>query len=604
VLKQVGGAAFGQAVATPLSNLSGSETRYASGRAASPADRARWGTLLDQERKVFQLVCRITFGPRPGDLERVRDLGLKAFLDEQLHPERLDDSAVKARLASLPTLSMSTGELIRKYPAPNPLQLKQARMRMASGEAGSAGSPATSAAGMEATAAMASDTAQEVLLELGREGLLRAVYSPRQLEEVMVRFWMNHFNIFAGKGSDKWMLTSFERDTIRPHALGKFEDLLVATAQSPAMLFYLDNWMSSTPTPNAAAPLLSGRREAFGSAWRRFGGPMMPVGLAAGWNGPGFPNGPRGPNGQKHGVNENYGRELMELHTLGVDGGYTQKDVVELARCLTGWTVRRPRDEAEFFFDPRMHDPGPKTLLGRKIAGGGMEDGQQALHILATHPSTARFVSLKLCRRFVADNPPDSVVERARREFAASKGDVRAVLKAILTSPEFYSEAAYRAKVKSPFEMVASTLRAFGADTDAPRPLIQLMTRMGEPPFQYQAPAGYADRASTWISSSSLLARLNFATAIVSNGIPGTRIDVATTPGNSSPDSVIDDLSRRLTGGDLSPSTRQAIVTSLQGTQDESTPAPQASPGSEGESFATVSTVAALVIGSPEFQAR
>jgi len=603
-LKQVGGAALGQAVATPLSNLSGSETRYASGRAASPADRVRWGTPLDQERKVIQLLSRITFGPRPGDLERVRDLGLKAFLDEQLHPERLDDSAVKARLASLPTLSKSTGELIRKYPAPNPLQLQQARMRMAPDEPGSAGSPAMSAAGMEATAAMASDGAQEVLLELGRKGLLRAVYSPRQLEEVMVQFWLNHFNIFAGKGPDKWMLISFERDTIRPHALDKFEDLLVATAQSPAMLFYLDNWMSSTPTPNAAASLLLRRQEAFGSAGRRFGGPMMPVGLAAGRNGPGSPNGPRGPNGQKRGLNENYGRELMELHTLGVDGGYTQKDVVELARCLTGWTVRRPRDEAEFFFDPGMHDQGPKSLLGHKIAGGGMEDGQHALHILATHPSTARFVSLKLCRRFVADNPPDSVVERASREFAASKGDVRAVLKAILTSPEFYSEAAYRAKVKSPFEMVASTLRAFGADTDAPRPLIQLMTRMGEPPFQYQAPAGYADRASTWISSGSLLARLNFATAIVANGIPGTRLDVATTPGNRSPDSVIDDLSRRLTGGGLSPSTRQAIVTSLQGLQDESTPAPQASPGSEGGSLATASAVAALVIGSPEFQVR
>jgi uncharacterized protein (DUF1800 family) len=522
-------------------------------------------------------------------------MGLSAFLGEQLHPERLDDSAVKARLASLPTLSMSTDELIRKYPAPNQAQIQQARMRMEYGGA--------SPAGMEANTAMVSDASQEVVLELGREGLLRAVYSPRQLEEVMVQFWMNHFNIFAGKGPDKWMLTSFERDTIRPHALGKFEDLLVATAQSPAMLFYLDNWMSSTPMSNAAAPRMIGRREAFGT-WRRLGGPMLPVGLAAGRNGPGFPNGPGGPDGQKRGLNENYGRELMELHTLGVDGGYTQKDVVELARCLTGWTIRRPRDEAEFFFDPRLHDEGPKTLLGHKITGGGMKDGRHALHILAAHPSTAQFLSLKLCRRFVADSPPDSVVERASREFAASKGDVRAVLKTILTSPEFYSEAAYRAKMKSPFEMMASTLRALDAETDAARPLMQLMTRMGEPPFQYQAPAGYADRANTWISSSSLLARLNFATTIVSNGIPGTRIDVATTPGNRSTDSVIDELSHRLTGGALSPGSRQAILTSLHGTQGESTPAPQASLASEGESFATVSTVAALVIGSPEFQVR
>ena len=562
------------------------------GEPISPARQASWSAPLDPERKVNQLVSRITFGPRPGDLERARDMGLSAFLDEQLHPERLDDSAMKARLASLPTLSMSTGELIRKYPAPNQFQVQQARMRMESGEAG----PAS----MEAVAAMASDTAQEVLLELGREGLLRAVYSPRQLEEVMVRFWMNHFNIFAGKGPDKWMLTSFERDTIRPHALGKFEDLLVGTAQSPAMLFYLDNWMSSAPTLNEAAPQLLGRREVFG--WHRFGGPMMPVGLAAGRNRLAFPAG--FPNGQKRGLNENYGRELMELHTLGVDGGYTQKDVIELARCLTGWTVRRPRDEAEFFFDPRRHDEGPKTLLGHKIAGGGMADGQEALHILATHPSTARFISLKLCRRFVADNPPDSVVERASHEFAASKGDVRAVLKTILTSPEFYSEAAYRAKVKSPFEMVASVLRALGAETDATRPLMGIMSQMGEPPFRFQAPAGYADCANTWISSGSLLARLNFATTIVSNRIPGTRIDVAPTPDNGSPDSMIDDLSRRLTGGALSPTSRRAILASLQGAPGQRAAAFQVLPASEGEPFATVSTVAALVIGSPEFQVR
>jgi uncharacterized protein (DUF1800 family) len=347
-----------------------------------------------------------------------------------------------------------------------------------------------------------------------------------------------------------------------------------------------------------------GRREAFSGGWRRFGGALMPAGLPAGQNG--FANNPRGANGQKRGLNENYGRELMELHTLGVDGGYTQTDVVELARCLTGWTVRRPRDEAEFFFNPRMHDDGPKTLLGHNIApGGGIEEGRQALHILATHPSTARFVSLKLCRRFVADNPPDSVVERASREFDKTQGDVRAVLKIILTSPDFYSEAAYRAKVKSPFEMLASTLRALGAETDAARPLMWLMARMGEPLFRYQAPAGYSDRESTWISSSSLLERLNFATTIVSNHIPGTQIDFASAAGNAnSTDLLVDDLSRRLTGGTLSPGSRRAILASLQGAQGQSASASQTSPAGEGESFPTVSTVAALVIGSPEFQRR
>ena len=566
-----------------------------SGQPISAAHRASWSAPLDPERKVNQLLSRITFGPRPGDVERAREMGPGAFLDEQLHPEKLNDSAMEARLSGLPTLSMSTGELMRKYPDPRRLQLQQARMRMESGEPAS---PAMMAPAMEAMSAPASETVQEVLIELSREGLLRAVYSVRQLQEVMVRFWMNHFNIFAGKGPDKWMLTSFERDTIRPHALGRFEDLLVATAQSPAMLFYLDNWMSSKPISNQ--PSFPGRREALGNGWRRFGGPFMPAGFRAGQNGPRFLNGPLAPNGQKRGLNENYGRELMELHTLGVDGGYTQQDVIELARCLTGWTVRRPREEAEFFFDPRMHDEGLKTLLGHKIAAGGIEDGRQALHILATHPSTARFVSLKLCRRFVADDPPGSVVERASAEFSKSNGDVRAVLKAILSSREFYSEGAYRAKVKSPFELVVSTLRALGAETDAGRPLMWLMGRMGEPPFRYQAPAGYADRGNTWISSSSLLGRLNFALTIASNHIPGTRIDLESA---NSPALMVEDLGRRLTGDDLSASSRQAILKSLRGLSSSPPPSDTA-PASEGKTFATASTVAALVVGSPEFQKR
>jgi uncharacterized protein (DUF1800 family) len=593
------------AVATSEPNSSGGESHGVGDGRAMSAHQAGWSGSLDPEHKVVQLVSRITFGPRPGDLERVRDKGLKAFLDEQLHPERLDDSALQARLANLPTLSMSTGELMRKYPAPN--QFQQARMHMemeSTGQQGLTASHAATALGMEGmSSTQASDTSQEVVAELGREGLLRAVYSERQLEEVMVQFWMNHFNIFAGKGPDKWMLTSFERDTIRPHALGKFEDLLVATARSPAMLFYLDNWMSAAPGSNPQ-PLL-GPRLASGAGWRRFGGGLMPAAFAAGDSGPRFLKA-GAPNGQKRGLNENYGRELMELHTLGVDGGYTQQDVIELARCLTGWTVRRPREEAEFFFNPSIHDDGPKTVLGYKIAAGrGIEDGLEALHILATHPSTARFVSQKLCRRFVADNPPISLVERASHDFANTNGDVRATLKTILSSSEFYSEAAYRVKVKSPLEMAASTLRAFDADTDAARPLIGLMARMGEPPFRYQAPAGYADLENTWISSSSLLARLNFATIIVSNRVPGTRIDFASAAANvESPASMVDDLSRRLTGEVLSASSRQAILTSLQDIQGQSASAAHSLPADEPERFATLVTVAALVIGSPEFQRR
>ncbi len=567
---------------------------------ASNARRPLAGRLQAQH-----LVNRITFGARPGDVDRVRAIGLDAFLDEQLHPERLNDSAVQERLKAFPTLSMSTAELIEKYPQPKPAGADgSAAVRPnADSMKESDGQPAVAAMASPADPAMNSDAnrPREVIVELGREELLRAVYSRWQLQEVMVQFWLNHFNVFALKGADKWMLTSFERDTIRPNALGKFEDLLLATAQSPAMLFYLDNWLSAAP--DASAQAFMNRRAGL---FRRFGalGTATPA-----------------PDGkgqiQKRGLNENYGRELMELHTLGVDGGYTQQDVIEVARCLTGWTIRAPRQDASFFFNPRWHDNGAKTVLGRHIApGGGMDDGLQVLHILATHPSTARFISLKLCRRFVSDDPPASVVDRANDEFLRTQGDLRAVLKAILSSPEFYSEDAYRAKVKSPLEVVASTLRALDAETDASPMLLGLMGRMGEPMFQYQSPAGFPDRVSTWINSSALLARLNFATLVASNRIPGTRITLsgasaADGSGNgqaapmASPDSIaifVNELSRQLTGGTLSVSSRTAILKSI---QNGSINAPEEAaaveqPGSDPQ----LTTAAALVIGSPEFQWR
>ncbi|HEY6290588.1 MAG TPA: DUF1800 domain-containing protein [Terriglobia bacterium] len=540
-------------------------------------------------------MSRITFGPRPGDLERVQALGLDAFLNQQLHPERLDDSAIEARLAGLPTLSMSTGELMEKYPDPNQVQRKQSvagafTARKPGGDSGASNAEAMSTAPMSpASMGQFGDTPREVLAELGREELLRAVYSSRQLQEVMVQFWMNHFNIFAGKGPDKWMLTSFERDTIRPRALGRFEDLLVATAQSPAMLFYLDNWMSSAPGSDWDGPFAAGPRffPARPGGWQRFG------------PGPVRQNQPL-PGGQKRGLNENYGRELMELHTLSVNGGYTQKDVTEVARCLTGWTVLRPRQEAEFSFNPRMHDRGEKTVLGHRITGGGIEDGLQVLHLLATHPSTAQFISTKLCRRFVADDPPASLVQRTSREFLASKGDMRAVLKTILTSPEFYSEAAYRSKVKSPLETVASTLRALNAETDGGPQLLGLIARMGAPMFLYQAPAGYPDRAGAWISSSALLGRLNFAALVAQNRVPGTTVSLDGAAAEGAPAAeAVDRLSYLWMGTTLSGGSRTAILDSL----DKSGAAPSGQ-GAVGDSFATLPSVAALVIGSPEFQRR
>jgi len=400
-------------------------------------------------------------------------MGTEAFLERQLHPERIDDSAVEARVAALPTLSMSPGELIEAFPPPR------------LGRASSAGTD------MEESSMSNSARPRRILVELGREEVWRAVYGERQLEEVMVQFWMNHFNIFAPKGADKWLLTSFERDTIRPHALGHFEDLLTATAKSPAMLFYLDNWLSAAPQAPAAG------------AFARFGR-----------------------RGRKNGLNENYARELMELHTLGVDGGYTQQDVTEVARAFTGWTLERPRRQAEFVFERRIHDDGEKVVLGERIAaGGGVDDGLRVLRLLAHHPATAGFLSRKLCQRFVADEPPARLVERAGRRFLDSRGDLRAVLATILGSLEFQSEAAYRAKVKSPIELVASALRAFDAETDAGLPILFFIGRMGQPMFQYQAPTGFPDHASTWVNSAALLMRVKFAAALATGRIAGTTVD-------------------------------------------------------------------------------
>jgi len=566
-------------------------TKPNGGQAAPVPSRPLAGILQAQH-----LLNRVTFGPRPGDLDRVRAIGLKAFLDEQLHPERLNDSALEERLKVFPTLSMSTGELIEKYP---PRKFAGAQSAFAPGTAPdpmrtdstkTEGADAISEASMASPLTMggAANTPREVILELGREELLRAVYSQRQLQEVMVQFWMNHFNVFAPKGADKYMLTSFERDTIRPHALGNFEDLLVATAKSPAMLFYLDNWVSAVPDATAQARMA--RRAAAAGPGRK---PVLPRGL-----------------------NENYGRELMELHTLGVDGGYTQQDVIEVARCLTGWTINGPKKRGEFFFNPHLHDDGAKTVLGHRIApGGGIDDGHYVLHILATHPSTARFIALKLCRRFVLDDPPQGLVDRTSRAFLETGGDLRAVLGTILDSPEFYSEDAYRAKVKSPLEMVASTLRALDAETDANPMLLALMGRMGEPMFQHQSPAGFPDRAGTWINSSALLGRLNFAIMVASNRIPGTRIALGgassgtngSNPNRSlgSPDSTagfVDELNIRLTGGALGASGRAAILKSA---QSSSIGTPGEAPAAESRgSYPQLTTAAALVIGSPEFQWR
>jgi uncharacterized protein (DUF1800 family) len=335
---------------------------------------------------------------------------------------------------------------------------------------------------------MANGPQQVVQRDLMESKLLHAVYGNRQLEEVLTDFWYNHFNVFLDKGADRYMVTQYERDVIRPHVLGKFRDLLAATEKSPAMLFYLDNWQSVGPN----APQGRGRQ----------GG-----------------QGPRG-------LNENYGRELLELHTLGVDGGYTQKDVTEAARCFTGWTILQPQRGGNFVFNRRAHDDGEKTVLGVKIpAGRGIDDGEKVLDIVAHHPSTARFISKKLAMRFVVDDPPQALVDRMAETFTRTDGDLRAVMRTMLESKEFFSVAAYQSKLKSPLEVVASAARALNADVDFAFPLANQVAQLGEPLYRKQEPTGYSNNSQEWLNSAGLMARMNFALQLADNKVPGVKVD-------------------------------------------------------------------------------
>jgi uncharacterized protein (DUF1800 family) len=382
--------------------------------------------------------------------------------------------------------------------------------------------------------AMAANQPQQLVnAELIEHKLFRALYSNRQLEEVLVDFWMNHFNVFNGKGPDRVLLTSFERDAIRPHVFGHFKDMLLATARHPAMLFYLDNWMSAAEPDGALPP----------------GQTARPL--------------------NRRGLNENYARELMELHTLGIDGGYTQQDVIEVARAFTGWTIDNPRLGGGFRFQPRLHDAGEKLVLGHRItAGGGISDGEQVLDILAEHPSTARFIAFGLVRRFVSDRPPAALVNRAAARFRSTHGDLREVMRTILTSPDFMSAASYGAKIKTPYEFVVSALRATAADVRDARALVRTLQQLGMPLYQCQPPTGYQDSADAWMNTGALVIRMNFAVALANNQLRGISI--------ADPESA-----RGLFGPELSDSTRAAI-------------AKAATPGQ----------ALALSFGSPEFQRR
>jgi uncharacterized protein (DUF1800 family) len=425
--------------------------------------------------------------------------------------------------------------------------------------------------------------------ELVQAKLLRAIYSERQLDEVMADFWFNHFNVFVNKGADRVLLTNYEQDAIRPHAMGKFEDLLVATAKSPAMLFYLDNWLSVGPNSQQAEGVPARRAGPYGP-YRRYP-PRYPG-----------PNPNANEKRRKNsGLNENYGRELLELHTLSVNGGYSQRDVTEVAKVFTGWTIDKPFEGGGFKYDPRTHEPGPKFVLGHKIKPKGEDEGREVLHLLATSPQTAHFISLKLAQRFVSDDPPPALVDRMAKTFEKKKGDIREVLSTLFHSPEFWSEGIYRAKVKTPLEFVVSAARATGADVDDAMPLARQISNMGMPLYGAQPPTGYSMKADTWVSSSALLNRMNFALALTGGKVRGVKVDAVQLAGGPppppDPGTVLSTMEVKLLASDVSKQTHDSIIAQLTNSAPRQDKKPGQRPPDAG-------TIAGLLLGSPEFQKR
>jgi len=600
---------------------------------------------LTEDEAILQALNRLSFGPRPGDLERVKEIGLPKWIDQQLDPDSIVDSALEARLDRFPTLKMSSAKLLDEFPQPQVAarregvsveeyrkEQQQARLQGAAQAGSAAGDDSNPMNGqiqakfenMDSDAAPAMDKAKgkaeggfgnqmfnytalhtppRIVAELSMAKMTRAVYSERQLQEEMVDFWFNHFNVFAAKGADRWLITSYERDAIRPHAMGKFRDLLEATAKSPAMMFFLDNWLSVDPA--AWARLQQEQQERREMRQKRgfgggpFGRPRFPQGPATPANG--NPNDPNAKGKQERGLNENYGRELMELHTLGVDGGYSQQDVINVAKAFTGWTIREPRRDPEFFFNDRLHDRSPKTVLGRKIHADGIKDGEEVLDLLARDPHTAHHISFEIAQRFVADDPPAPLVDRMAQTFLKSDGDIREVLRTMIYSPEFWSRDVYRAKIKTPFELVVSATRAVGAEVEVPFLLVQWTNRIGEPLYQCEPPTGYSSKAEAWVNTGALLNRMNFSLALTANRLRGVHVDVeALLDGRAAadPHATLDRAVHELLGGQLSPQTRETLEAQLSD--------PQILQASLDDPVKKVNAamIAGLVLGSPEFQRR
>ncbi len=503
----------------------------------SPAKDTVYGDLT-ADQAAFHALSRLSFGARPGEAEKIRRQGISAWINQQLEPESIDDSYVDSLIATLRYASMSTTEATQHNEQyrinQRALGILRARynsdtfIKKTTKEQDDAIiARATSRDTLILGRALSLRT--DVLVEIQTARFLRAVYSERQLLEVMTEFWLNHFSVFYGKSANQiYQLTDYER-IIRKHALGDFRALLGAVAKSPAMLIYLDNAASQA---NGDAPRVG----------------KVPKRMLT--------------NGR--GLNENYGRELLELHTLGVDGGYTQQDVIDVARSLTGWTIKSPAEGGGFIFRPAIHDAGTKKVLGHVLpAGRGIEDGEQVLDILALHPSTAKFIAAKLARRFISDTPSVNLIDRAAKVFISSKGDIKAIVREIVTSEEFFSQAVFRTKVKTPFELVASTARTIGAPPDTSRSIVRLIANLGQPVFGKRTPNGWPDTGTEWINTGSILSRINFGMAVINNRFPGAKLsslswvtDIQRVPLEEQVDAVI----QHILGGYASVDTRSVLM--------------------------------------------
>ncbi len=626
---------------------------------------------LTEEQKIVHVLNRLGFGARPGDVERVKAIGLQKYIDQQLDPGSIIDSKLESKVRGLDIFDLSTAELFAKYPNPTAL------LRMIDGNA------AAPAAGQnpeqEATEKQRQERQQklrelyrkydlkpanQIVPQIAANRVLRAVYSEKQLQEVMVDFWQNHFNVFAGKAAVRWYIPSYERDVLRKNALGNFKDLLVGTAQHPAMLFYLDNFESVTP--NAPTPGNNQNAQRLQQLIRS-GGQLPPqarermkqqLGLSDAQLDQRLremrDNPQPAQQRQRRGINENYARELMELHTLGVDGGYTQKDIVEVAKCFTGWTIADPRgyrraaageingtenrrlerlqrqagvpddlDSGEFYFNERWHEKGAKTVLGQKVDEGGIKDGLKVIDILVRQPATARFIARKLAVKFVSDKPSEALVSRVADTFSKTGGDIKATLKTLFSDKEFFAPENYRAKIKTPFELAVSSIRALGAETNAGPQFLAMLNKLGEVPYGYQAPTGYPDTAEEWVNTGALLERLNFAVAFASNRIPGTTVDLRAFDQKDKA-KILDRAIAEILDNDISPSTRGSLTRQIEQPLPEVTPGKEIDndagevpnmrqPGQQGgqnrqarlltpSGNPEVFKVVSLVLGTPEFQ--